>query len=56
MMKNVRGETPLDLAAQFGHLDTVSLHNHRLLYLRHRIGNMKISRVHARFAKKLKEH
>jgi ankyrin repeat protein len=24
MMKNVHGETPLDLAAQFGHIDTVS--------------------------------
>lgn len=23
MMKNIRGETPLDLASQFGHIDTV---------------------------------
>ena len=26
MIKNIRGETPLDLAAQFGHVDTVSMY------------------------------
>ena len=26
MVKNIRGETPLDLAAQFGRVDTVSMH------------------------------
>ena len=38
MLKNIRGETPLDLASQFGHLDTVSAHSicgtvHKYMYL-----------------------
>ncbi len=33
MLKNVRGETPLDLASQFGHVDTVSDHSIATLYM-----------------------